>query len=170
MKMPRLSLPLYAALLSTLCLSLVTALWPLPPAAVQAPSLEQAPATSEPHRSLLRSRQLSLTVPAVPAPRPAATPATLPPQPLPLAPLAITPADRSSPATTSVPRPRFRYLGRLQEANRDVAFLASGDQNLAVSLGEEVDGAWRLDRLESGRLYFTHLPSGTTTTLEIAAP
>jgi hypothetical protein len=79
--------------------------------------------------------------PPAPAPRPVEV--VVPPAPVPTAP----------------PLP-FAYMGRLLEdtTQRPVYFLVKGDRLYTVAEGELIDGAYRLEGLDSGRLAFTYLP------------
>lgn len=154
---------LYAVLLLALSATLLTTLWPDP---LPAPaSIAAIPSTSVPPLSWRRA----------PLRWEGSRPAAGPAQPLPMASVPIPPpaliapppAEPTRPATPNLP---YRFLGRLQQDGKTVAFLALGADNLTAAEGETLENTWRLDRIEPRALRFTHLPSQRPVTLEIVGP
>ena len=74
------------------------------------------------------------------------------------------PASVPSPPAPPVPPPPFPYqwLGQLQEGALLRFFLSSPQQTVAVAAGEVLEGRWRVDGAEAGRLRLTWLPTGAT--------
>jgi hypothetical protein len=70
------------------------------------------------------------------------------------------------PLPTAPPLP-FVYLGRISGDEANAVFLAQGERNLVVRLGDEIDSTYRLERLGEGSLTLTHLPTGIRQTLAI---
>ncbi|GAB7548853.1 hypothetical protein [Cupriavidus sp. 8B] len=78
----------------------------------------------------------------------------LPPPPPP-APL---PAAPPPPPPTAPPLP-FAYVGALgADASKEQVFLSSGDRLLIVSLGDVIDGQYRLESITATGVAFTYLP------------
>jgi hypothetical protein len=70
-------------------------------------------------------------------------------------PLAVSPP----PAPTAPPLP-FSYMGRLLEepSQRPVYFLVEGDRLHTVAQGDVINGTYRLEGVEAGRLAITYMP------------
>jgi hypothetical protein len=80
-----------------------------------------------------------------------------PPAPAPQ-PLAVA-VPQPAPAPTAPPLP-FAYMGRLIEdaTQRPVYFLARGDRLYTVAEGDLIDGTYRVQGVDAGRLALTYLP------------
>lgn len=63
------------------------------------------------------------------------------------------------PPPPSAPPLPFRFLGQVQEAGgAPVAFLAWQNRTIAARSGLVIDGRYRVDAVEPGRVAFTYLP------------
>lgn len=155
--------PVFAALLMTLSASLLALLWPEPLVLVARAEPVPAANPAPVREPLLRNNKLALQTPAPVVQKPAVAPAPVVPEPVVFA-EPVTPAP---PPRAALP---YHYIGRLQDAQRSLAFVATGNDNFSAGIGDVLDETWRLDRIDANRLLFTHLPSHTTATLEIAGP
>lgn len=103
-----------------------------------------------------RERLASLRAPLSPdtAHDPFTVSSWLPPPPPPAPP----PAAAPPPAPTAPPLP-FAYVGALgADASKEQVFLSSGDRLLIVSLGDVIDGQYRLESITATGVAFTYLP------------
>lgn len=143
------------------------------PAAHRADTLLPSPAAP---LATLRSPSISDSAPAVDADTPMAEattepakPATpdlfaaktwvVPPPPPPPAPPPAPPPPPSAP-----PLP-FRLLGKLDDAANVKAFLQKGEQVYTVSVGDVIDGTYRVDSIKTGQMTLIYLPLSTPQTL-----
>ena len=85
-----------------------------------------------------------------------------PPEPAPAAPAAPAPL----PVPLAPPLP-FRYLGQLSEQGRTVVFLARGEAPVAGSVGEVLEGSYRIERIAPTAVEFTYLPLNTRQVLAV---
>jgi len=77
----------------------------------------------------------------------------------PPAPIELPPAEAAPPPPPQAPPLPFRYAGRLEEPGKPIIFfLAQGEQILAVSPGDLIDGNYRVGKLEGGKLHFLYRP------------
>ena len=75
-----------------------------------------------------------------------------------------------APAAPPAPPPLpFRYMGQLAEAGRKTVFLAAGDRNLVVSVGDVIDDLYRVDDFGADALMLTYLPLNVQQTLPTGA-
>jgi hypothetical protein len=75
-----------------------------------------------------------------------------PPQPV------MNDATQAAAPPAAPPLP-FRYLGKIVEPGKGVAFLlAQGDQVLSVRVGDSIDATYRVEKYEGGQLYFLYRP------------
>ncbi|MFL9609304.1 hypothetical protein ACKF11_04405 [Methylobacillus sp. Pita2] len=75
-----------------------------------------------------------------------------------------TAAELAPPPT--VPQPGFAYIGKLEDGPQGtVILLASASQLYSVSVGGNIDRAWRLDKEDDQNLYLTYLPLNLPKTL-----
>jgi hypothetical protein len=96
-----------------------------------------------------------------PKPKPAQRPIAQP-----AAELAAVPAIPATPP----PPPPFIYLGRLAEAGRTTVFLAQGDRNLMVQVGDVIDNTYKVEEIGATLLVLTYLPQNLQQTMSIGAP
>lgn len=88
-----------------------------------------------------------------------------PPAPLP-APVTITPP--AAPAPPSAPPLPYTYMGKFTDATgKLIIFLAKGDSGTTVSLGELIDGTYRVQSMDDKQLTLTYVPLGINQTLAI---
>lgn len=66
-------------------------------------------------------------------------------------------AEPPPPPPQAPPLP-FTYVGMLGSEDETVVFLAQQDTNHAVKKGDVINGTWRVDEIDSGRVVFTYLP------------
>ncbi|HEU5284819.1 MAG TPA: hypothetical protein VFU53_13455, partial [Burkholderiales bacterium] len=68
------------------------------------------------------------------------------------------------------PPPPFTYLGRLAEGGQTTVFLAQGDRNLVVRVGDVIDSTYKVEEIGPTLLVLTYLPQNLKQTLSIGAP
>lgn len=167
----RLSRSIFAALLLAIAAALSASLWPQPLELPDTPRVSGIP-TAQPGAGEVAFRPyLTLNTPA-PDESPAPAPPPPPPPPQILASTQVAPIDTEptvSPGhdVNGVP---YLYLGRMRDGTRQLAFLALGDDNFAIGVGETIADEWQLNAIEPSRLTFLHIPSQTVSMLEIASP
>jgi hypothetical protein len=122
------------------------------PAVVNDPDLARA-------RERLQSRERPEPIRDAFAPRSWA-PAQVEPPPAPAQ------AAPPPPAPVAPPLP-FRYLGQLSEQGRTVVFLARGEAPVAGSVGEVLDGTYRIERIADTAVEFTYLPLNERQVLQV---
>ena len=71
----------------------------------------------------------------------------------------------AAPERPTAPPLPFTYLGRLNSAGSDTAYVAMGDRNLSLRAGDLVQDTYRVERVASSAITFRHLPTGTQQTL-----
>ncbi len=86
-----------------------------------------------------------------------------PPLPPPPAPPPVGPEQ------VPVPPQPYRVIGKKLETEAWEVFLGRGDASFIARVGDTLEGAWRVDKIEPPTLSFTHLPSGQKQTLDIGA-
>ncbi|MFL9709460.1 hypothetical protein [Methylobacillus sp. Pita1] len=75
-------------------------------------------------------------------------------------------AAELAPPPPTAPQPGFAYIGKLEDGPQGtVILLASASQLYSVSVGGNVDRAWRLDKEDDQNLYLTYLPLNLPKTL-----
>jgi hypothetical protein len=94
-----------------------------------------------------------------------------PPPPAPVVPVKqaavpVASVDTAPPAPPPLP---FRYVGRFSDDAGGVIYLARGDQTVLAHMGDVLDGAYRVLAVESTRIDFEYLPTGTKQPLDIPA-
>lgn len=57
-----------------------------------------------------------------------------------------------------VPNPNFSYLGKLDEGEKIIAFIGSGDNVETLSVGEKIDYNWRIEKITDNGVVLTYLP------------
>lgn len=62
------------------------------------------------------------------------------------------------PAKPTAPSVPFTFIGRLIQGDRPAVFVASGDRNQILHVGDVADGAWRVDAIEPNQMKLTYLP------------
>jgi len=71
----------------------------------------------------------------------------------------VEPVTAGPPPPPAAPPLPFRYAGKLEEPGKaTVIFLTHGEQMLAVSPGQLIDGRYRVGKLEGGQLHFLYRP------------
>lgn len=96
-----------------------------------------------------------------PKPRPVERPIARP------AAVAATPP---MPAAPPPPPPPFTYLGRLAEGGQSTVFLAHGDRNLVVQVGDVIDNTYKVEEIGPTLLVLTYLPQNLKQTMSIGVP
>lgn len=66
-------------------------------------------------------------------------------------------AEPPPPPPQAPPLP-FTYVGMLGDEDETIVFLAQQDTNHAVKKGDVINGTYRVDEVEAGRVVFTYLP------------
>lgn len=75
-------------------------------------------------------------------------------------------AAELAPPPPTAPQPGFAYIGKLEDGPQGtVILLASASQLYSVSVGGNVDRAWRLDKEDDQSLQLTYLPLNLPKTL-----
>ncbi len=72
------------------------------------------------------------------------------------------------PAPSAPPLP-FRYLGQMEDNDRLTVFLERGPEALSASVGDVLDGMYRIDRISESDVQFVYLPLGTKQVLSVPA-
>jgi hypothetical protein len=128
-----------------------------PPRAAGALDLNrlQRPKSAEPTDDLFGARDFT------PKPKPVQRPIAQP--------AAVVPAP-PMPAAPPPPPPPFTYLGRIAEGGETTVFLAQGDRNLVVRVGDVIDNTYKVDEIGPTLLVLTYLPQNLKQTLSIGAP
>ncbi|MCM2320784.1 MAG: hypothetical protein NDI93_15895 [Pseudomonas sp.] len=89
------------------------------------------------------------------APPPAPTPAWTPPPPVTAAPPAVAP---------TLP---FEFIGKMDDAQRLRVFLLRGEKIYTVTVGEVIDGTYRVERIADSEMVLTYLPLNVRQTLSV---
>lgn len=63
-----------------------------------------------------------------------------------------------APEKPAVPTPHFLYLGRMDQGDRSLAFIGSGENVEALSVGERIDYNWRIEKITDNGVVLTYLP------------
>lgn len=95
-------------------------------------------------------------------------PAAIAPPPPPVERAEVEEVAPPPPPPTPPPLP-FRYMGQLAEADRKTVFLAAGDRNLVVGVGDVIDDLYRVDEIGMDALMLTYLPMNVQQTLPTGA-
>ncbi len=75
------------------------------------------------------------------------------------------PKVQEAPRPTAPPLP-FHYMGRMQEeGGQAVIYLTQGRRAYSLSLGDTIDGIYRLDSISQGQIVLTYLPLDTRQSL-----
>jgi hypothetical protein len=78
------------------------------------------------------------------------------------------PAKPLPPPPPQAPPLPFRFVGRIDDPDRKPAFLLSaGNRVLSVTVGEEVDDIYRIEKYANGQLTFRYRPLDITQTLSV---
>lgn len=81
------------------------------------------------------------------------------------------PPARAEAAPAPPPVPDYRVIGKKLEGSTWEVFLGRADQSsLIARVGETLDAAWRVERIEPPTMTLTHVPSGRTATLPVGEP
>lgn len=91
-----------------------------------------------------------------------------PPEPIPL----VQPAPVVAPPTPPPQAPPlpFRVFGRYVDAGQQVVFLQINERNLAVRVGDVIDGQYRIESLHGSLLTFLYFPLQQMQTLDLGPP
>jgi Tfp pilus assembly protein PilP len=79
----------------------------------------------------------------------------------------IANAAPTSPPTPAIPVLPFKYLGRLDDGERVVVFLESGQNLYSAGVGETLDNAYRIESISDTTVIFRHLTLGVAQTLAV---
>jgi len=89
------------------------------------------------------------------APPPAPAPAWTPPPPVAAPPPAVAPA---------LP---FEFIGKMDDERRLRVFLLRGEKIYTVTVGEVIDGTYRIERIADSEMVLTYLPLNVRQTLSV---
>jgi hypothetical protein len=102
-----------------------------------------------------------------PAPVAVAKPALPQPAPRTIAPVIVdsTPAAAAVPAPEVVPTPSFKFIGMMQDlrAGKPSVFLAVGERLIVATVGQVVEGGFRLESISPNELLFVHQETNKST-------
>lgn len=73
------------------------------------------------------------------------------------------------PPKPTAPELPFKAIGRLLDAEQPAVFLASGDKNRVIHVGDIVDNVWRVEAIEATRVRFIYLPLNEEKSLFLGA-
>lgn len=80
-------------------------------------------------------------------------------------------AGELSPAPPPPPPPvPFTYIGKLAEGAQTTVFLAAGDRNLVVQVGDVIDNTYKVEEVGASLVVLTYLPQNVKQTIPIGAP
>lgn len=77
------------------------------------------------------------------------------------------PPPPPKPAPPMPPALPFVYLGKLIDGNQVTVFVSKGDRNLALKVGDAIDGMYQVDLIAPPMMTFTYLPLRMQQSLEI---
>jgi hypothetical protein len=83
-------------------------------------------------------------------------------EPIVVAPLAVAQEEPKGPP----PLP-FKYIGRFSDDAGGLVYLARGEQTLVARVGDTLEGNYKLTALETRRIEFENIESGTKQTLPV---
>ncbi len=89
-------------------------------------------------------------------PPPAPVPAWTPP-----------PAPPVAPPPATAPALPFEFIGKLDDAERLRVFLTRGEKIYTVTVGDVIDGTYRVERIGGSEMVLTYLPLNLTQTLSV---
>ena len=115
----------------------------------------QRPKSAEPTDDLFGARDFT------PKPKPARRPIAQPAEMVAAAPVVAQPPP---------PPPPFTYMGRLAEGAQTTVFLAHGDRNLVVRVGDVIDNTYKVEEIGPTLLVLTYLPQNLKQSLPIGVP
>lgn len=90
---------------------------------------------------------------------------TVAPPPAP-APVRAQPVAVAAPAPTAPALP-YAFLGKLDDAERLRVFLMRDEKIYTVSVGDVIDGTYRVERISASEMVLTYLPLKVTQTLSV---
>lgn len=76
-------------------------------------------------------------------------------------PIVLAPQIALPPSKPVAPPLPFAYIGKVIEEGKLTVFVSKQQQNYLLKGGEVIEGTYRVDKVESGRLVFTFLPLET---------
>ncbi|MNZ99389.1 hypothetical protein D3C78_1187100 [compost metagenome] len=82
------------------------------------------------------------------------------------APVWTPPAPVAPPPATAPPLP-FEFVGKLDDAQRLRVFLTRGEKIYTVTVGDVIDGTYRVERIKGDEMVLTYLPLNVTQTLSV---
>jgi hypothetical protein len=78
------------------------------------------------------------------------------------------PPDLSPPPPPSPPPLPFRFIGRVDEPGKKMAFmLAEGQRIFVVSVGDSIGSAYRVESFENGQLFLRYRPMNVRQALDV---
>jgi hypothetical protein len=79
------------------------------------------------------------------------------------------PAPVVLPVAVAPPLP-YTYMGKMQESSGQlIIYLVRGDKPYIVKEGDVLDDAYRVEKVEAGRITFTYMPMAATQVLQTGA-
>lgn len=120
------------------------------PVADAGPSLAPASAMPEEGSGLFAAH--SWTVAPPPQPEPAWTP---------------PPAPVEAPPAPMAPALPFEFIGKMDDAESLRVFLTRGEKIYTVTVGDVIDGTYRVERVGDSEMVLTYLPLNVTQTLSV---
>jgi hypothetical protein len=83
-------------------------------------------------------------------------------------PVDLNPGPPPKPQAPPLP---FKFLGKIDEPDRDLTFLlARGDQVIPVNVGQVINGIYFVEKYDAGRLYFIYKPLKTRQSISVGRP
>jgi hypothetical protein len=77
------------------------------------------------------------------------------------------PQAQAAPIKPSAPPLPFAFMGKMAEADRLTVFLVKGERVYLASEGDVIDGTYKLEKIEPGKLTLLYLPLKTVQTLAV---
>lgn len=89
-------------------------------------------------------------------------------EPPPAPPAAWTPPPPApAPPPPEAPALPFEFIGKLDDAERLRVFLTRGERIYTVTVGDVIDGTYRVERIGGSEMVMTYLPLNLTQTLSV---
>lgn len=92
-----------------------------------------------------------------------------PPLPTPQISSAVSIKKTPNPITPVAPHLPFSYMGKMERDGNLIIYLSAGESAYSVGIGDTIEDAYRVEKIETGQVIFTYLPTAITQTLKIGS-
>ncbi|MBM7455958.1 hypothetical protein HNR62_001837 [Oceanisphaera litoralis] len=87
----------------------------------------------------------------------------------PRVPVAVVPVYSPPPRRPVAPPLPFRFIGKLDDSQKMLVFLQRGEEVHVVSVGDVIDGTYRVDGVTDDRMTLVYLPLQATQSLNVGS-